>query len=177
MTYNYISNCLLFKRRKILLMPVEIGKVVEGTVTSITSFGAFIQLSKGKTGLCHISEVADGYVKDIASHLQENQKVKVKVIGLDEKGKISLSIRKAMPSTNTNNTNNYKSTNNYNSTSGDRPKRFKKQDSPQWKKKPQERSLSFEDKLSQFLKDSDERQQDTKKYMKASRRSNGHGTK
>ncbi|MCT4594053.1 MAG: S1 RNA-binding domain-containing protein [Anaeromicrobium sp.] len=149
-------------------MPVEIGKVVEGTVTSITSFGAFIQLSEGKTGLCHISEVADGYVKDIASHLQENQKVKVKIIGLDEKGKISLSIRKAMPNTNSNNSN---------ATSGNRPKRFKKQDGPQWKKKPQERALSFEDKLSQFLKDSDEKQQSMKKSMKSSRRSNGHGAK
>ncbi|PAB57630.1 S1 RNA-binding domain-containing protein [Anaeromicrobium sediminis] len=149
-------------------MPVEIGKVVEGTVTSITSFGAFIQLSEGKTGLCHISEVADGYVKDIASHLQENQKVKVKIIGLDEKGKISLSIRKAMPKTNNANAN---------AASGNRPKRFKKQDGPQWKKKPQERGLSFEDKLSQFLKDSDERQQHSKKSMKASRRSNGHGAK
>ena len=58
-------------------MLVEVGSVVEGKVTGITSFGAFIQLPEGKTGLVHISEIAEEYVKDIKSHLSENQNVKV----------------------------------------------------------------------------------------------------
>jgi len=74
-------------------MLVEVGKIVEGRVSGITSFGAFVELSNGQTGLVHISEVADEYVKDIKSHLKENQTVKVKIISVDKNGKISLSIR------------------------------------------------------------------------------------
>lgn len=167
-------------------MPVEIGKVVEGTVTSITSFGAFIQLSEGKTGLCHISEVADGYVKDISSHLQENQKVKVKIIGLDEKGKISLSIRKAMPKSEetkkdtrfrNDRSDNKRDFGNKREFNNSKNRRFKKDDNPRWKKKAEEKEPSFEDKLSQFLKDSDDRQQSMKKSMKSSRRSNGYSSR
>lgn len=76
---------------------VEIGNIVDGVVTGITNFGAFIQLPDGKTGLCHISEIADNYVKSVSDHLKESQQVKVKVISLDEKGKVSLSIRQAEP--------------------------------------------------------------------------------
>lgn len=75
---------------------VEIGKIVDGIVTGITNFGAFVQLSDGKTGLCHISEIADSYVKSVADHLTEAQPVKVKIISVDEKGKVSLSIRQAV---------------------------------------------------------------------------------
>lgn len=81
-------------------MSVEIGKVIEGTVTGITNFGAFIELPGGKTGLCHISEVSNDYVKDVKDFLKENQKVKVKVTKVDDKGKISLSIRQASESPN-----------------------------------------------------------------------------
>ena len=61
-------------------MPIEEGKVVEGTVSGITSFGAFIQLPEGKVGLVHISEIADTYVKDIKNYIKEKDKVKVKVV-------------------------------------------------------------------------------------------------
>ena len=77
-------------------MEVEVGKIVEGRVTGITNFGAFIQLPNGRTGLVHISEVALDYVKDIRDHLKADDVVKVKVISIDEKGKISLSIKKAI---------------------------------------------------------------------------------
>lgn len=77
-------------------MQLEVGKTVEGKVTGITNFGAFIQLEGGKTGLVHISEVAINFVKDIRDHLKENDSVKVKVLSIDEKGKISLSIKKAL---------------------------------------------------------------------------------
>lgn len=76
-------------------MPVTVGQIVEGTVSSITSFGAFLEFPDGQTGMVHISEVADTYVKDINDYLNPNDKVKVKVISIDNSGKISLSIRKA----------------------------------------------------------------------------------
>ncbi|MCK9223000.1 MAG: S1 RNA-binding domain-containing protein [Limnochordia bacterium] len=74
-------------------MAIEVGSVVEGKVTGITNFGAFVELGNGKTGLIHISEVADAYVKDIKDFLQEEQVVKVKVINV-ENGKIGLSLRR-----------------------------------------------------------------------------------
>ena len=76
-------------------MQLEVGMTAEGKITGITNFGAFVQLENGKTGLVHISEVALTYVKDIAEHLKENDAVKVKVLSIDERGKISLSIKKA----------------------------------------------------------------------------------
>lgn len=76
-------------------MSVEVGQIIEGTVTGITHFGAFVELSDGRTGLVHISEVADIYVKDINEHLQRQEKVKVKVLSMDTGGKIGLSIKQA----------------------------------------------------------------------------------
>ncbi len=78
-------------------MALEVGQIVEGKVTGITNFGAFIELPTGQTGLVHISEVADEYVKDVNQFLKTNDLVKVKVLNLD-KGKIGLSIRQAQPS-------------------------------------------------------------------------------
>lgn len=77
-------------------MTLKSGNILEGTVVNITNFGAFVEVD-GKTGLVHISEVSDSYVKDIKDYLKENDKVKVKVISVDEKGKISLSIKQAEP--------------------------------------------------------------------------------
>ncbi|OQB14070.1 MAG: General stress protein 13 [Firmicutes bacterium ADurb.Bin193] len=77
-------------------MEVEVGKIIEGRVTGITNFGAFVQLPDGKTGLVHISEIDLAYVKDINDHLKANDVVKVKVISVDDKGKVSLSIKQAM---------------------------------------------------------------------------------
>ena len=65
-------------------MSIEVGSVVEGVVSGITNFGAFIELPEGKTGLVHISEVADVYVKDVHDFLAEKDKVKVKVLTIDE---------------------------------------------------------------------------------------------
>ncbi len=72
------------------------GSVLEGKVTGITKFGAFVSLPEGKSGLVHISEIAYSYVNDVKDHLKEGQEVKVKVIGIDENGRINLSIKKAM---------------------------------------------------------------------------------
>ena len=77
-------------------MEFGVGSVLEGKVTGITKFGAFVSLPEGKSGLVHISEIAYSYVNDVKDHLKEGQEVKVKVIGIDETGRINLSIKKAM---------------------------------------------------------------------------------
>ena len=74
-------------------MELTVGAVLEGKVKSITNFGAFIALPENKTGLVHISEVANAYVSDVRQHLTEGQDVKVMVIGA-EAGKINLSIKR-----------------------------------------------------------------------------------
>ncbi len=66
-------------------------------MTGIAKFGAFVALSEGKSGLVHISEISTGFVTDINEHLKVGDEVKVKVVSIDEKGRINLSIRQAMP--------------------------------------------------------------------------------
>ena len=75
-------------------MQLEIGKIYTGKVKGITQYGAFVDIDGGGTGMVHISEVSNTYVNDIHDHLTENQEVKVKVIGINEAGKVSLSIKK-----------------------------------------------------------------------------------
>ena len=111
-------------------MSIEVGSEVEGKVTGITNFGAFVELPGGDTGLIHISEVADTYVKDINNYLSEDEEVKVKVINVDNDGKIGLSIKQL-----------------------DDPQ-DRKENAPQ---------MSFEERMDQFLEQSNERQQDLKK--------------
>ena len=133
-------------------MPIEEGKVIEGVVSSITSFGAFIQLPEGKTGLVHISEIADTYVKDIKNFIREKETVRVKVLTVEKNGKINLSIKQAKevkPLTR-------------------KPLEI---DWAQETKKTQ--GVNFEDKLSKFLKDSDEKLQQLKKSTD-SKRSGGY---
>lgn len=77
-------------------MEFGVGSILEGKVTGITKFGAFVSLPEGKSGLVHISEIAYSYVNDVKDHLKEGQEVKVKVIGIDENDRINLSIKKAM---------------------------------------------------------------------------------
>ena len=76
-------------------MQVEVGAVVEGTVTGITKFGAFVSLPDGKSGLVHISEIANTYVSDVNEFLKLGDKVKVRVLAVTPDGKINLSIKKA----------------------------------------------------------------------------------
>jgi S1 RNA binding domain protein len=77
-----------------LVMDLAVGAIVEGKVTGITKFGAFVSLAGGKTGMVHISEIAHAYVSDISEYLSVGQEVKVKVIAIDPAGKINLSIKK-----------------------------------------------------------------------------------
>ena len=77
-------------------MELTVGAILEGKVKTITNFGAFVAMPENKTGMVHISEVANAYVSDIRAHLTEGQDVKVVVIGL-ENGKINLSIKRLQP--------------------------------------------------------------------------------
>ncbi len=136
-------------------MNFEVGMIVEGKVTGITKFGAFVDLEGGKTGMVHISEVASTYVNDIKEHLTEGQTVKVKILSISEEGKISLSIKKALPQQNRQ------------SGRQDRGKPQRQQagkqpffDGQQSKKKE---SSSFEDMLSRFKQASDEKMSDLKR--------------
>lgn len=127
-------------------MALEVGQIVEGKVTGITHFGAFIELSTGQTGLVHISEVADEYVRDVNDYLKQNDLVKVKILNM-ENGRVGLSIRQAQPG----------------SGSGRGPARGR------------QNRQSFEDKLARFMKDSDERQSDIRKSTDAKRGGRGGG--
>ncbi|WP_315117251.1 S1 domain-containing RNA-binding protein [uncultured Clostridium sp.] len=121
-------------------MTLKAGNILEGTVVNITGFGAFVEI-EGKTGLVHISEVSDSYVKDIRSFLKEKDKVKVKVISVDDNGKISLSIKQAMPQ-----------------------QRSVRPIEIDWNKEKEKQSpKDFEDRMLKFLKESEERLQDIKK--------------
>ena len=76
-------------------MALEVGSIVEGRITGITKFGAFVALPEGKSGLVHISEIANTFVSDVHEHVQMGQTVKVRVLNVTEEGKINLSIKRA----------------------------------------------------------------------------------
>ena len=77
-------------------MQAELGAIIEGKVTGITKFGAFVTMPDGTSGLVHISEIANTYVNDINEYLTVGQQVRVKVVGITPEGKINLSIKKAV---------------------------------------------------------------------------------
>ena len=146
-------------------MELTVGAILEGKVKSITNFGAFIALPENKTGMVHISEVANAYVSDIRQHLTEGQDVKVVVIG-NENGKINLSIKRLEPKPQREN--NAPRPNNFRG--GDRPPRreggnFQNQDRPQQPRPqrsapvppaaPKTADQLFEEKLKAFMSESD----------------------
>ncbi|UOF91826.1 S1 domain-containing RNA-binding protein [Fodinisporobacter ferrooxydans] len=132
-------------------MSIELGSKLEGKVTGITNFGAFVLLPSGVTGLVHISEIADTYVKNIHEHLKVNDPVTVKVINVDKDGKIGLSIRQALPQFENAATNR----------EHHRPHREPRERSNRSSKSASK--VTFDDKLSRFLKDSEERLQALKR--------------
>lgn len=77
-------------------MQVEVGEVLEGKVTGVKKFGAFVRLPNGSTGMVHISEVSNEYIKELADVLNEGQQVKVKVLSISPEGKVALSIKQTM---------------------------------------------------------------------------------
>ena len=79
------------------LTQIEVGAILDGTVSSIAKFGAFVNLPERRSGLVHISEIASEYVADVNDFLQVGQTVKVKVLAITPEGKINLSIKRAQP--------------------------------------------------------------------------------
>ena len=152
-------------------MSIEAGSVVEGVVSGITNFGAFIELPEGKTGLVHISEVADVYVKDVHDFLKEKDKVKVKILTIDEKGKIGLSIKQAQEKKPEERSEAPRPAANNSSfrtpRAGRGPRDFRKPN------RFNNSTASFEDKLSRFLKDSDERLTDLRRKTDSKRGGRG----
>jgi len=122
-------------------MSIEVGSKLQGKVTGITNFGAFVELPGGSTGLVHISEVADNYVKDINDHLKVGDQVEVKVINVEKDGKIGLSIKKAKS----------------------RPKQRNDYRSKE----------SFEQKMSKFLKESEDRLASLRRHTESRRGGRG----
>jgi S1 RNA binding domain protein len=133
-------------------MSIEVGSKVQGKVTGITNFGAFVELPGGSTGLVHISEVADNYVKDINEHLKVGDQVEVKVINVEKDGKIGLSIKKAKEN------------------HQERPRKNNPRNNNRTDTRPKE---NFEQKMNRFLKDSEERLSTLKRATESKRGGRG----
>ena len=149
---------------------LNVGDIVEGKVTGLTNFGAFVKLTSGDVGMVHISEVASSYVKDIKEHLSEGQDVKAKVLAVNEAGKISLSIKQAEPKpVETREKREFKGEKNFEK----KPAKPRKSNPPVWQGSRQDdKPQSFEDMMAKFKQTSDERQAGMKKPAE-SRRSGG----
>lgn len=136
-------------------MQLEVGSILTGKVTSITKFGAFIDLGEKKTGMVHISEISSTYVNEIRDHLTEGQEVKVKVLNIGEDGKISLSIKRAV----------------------DNPPAPRQQRSAprggrnsfEFGSPRKNENMSFEDMISKFKQSSDEKMYDLKRSVESKR--------
>lgn len=143
---------------------VEVGAILEGKVTGLTNFGAFVTLPGNVTGMVHISEVSTSYVSDIHDFLQEGQTVKVKVMDVTEQGKVSLSIKKTLPPPE--------------HPQGERPPRRNGQQNRRnsapnvWKGNDSRREepQSFEDMMARFKQVSDEKISDLKRANDGGRR-------
>ncbi|GAA6823816.1 RNA-binding protein S1 [Staphylococcus sp. 18_1_E_LY] len=129
-------------------MSIEVGNKLKGKVTGIKKFGAFVELPEGKSGLVHISEVADNYVENVEDHLSVGDEVEVKVLTIADDGKISLSIKKAK----------------------DQPR--KPQNKPSHKQ-AQAKPEDFEKKLNNFLKDSEDKLTSIKRQTESRRGGRG----
>ena len=146
-------------------MEFTVGAILEGKVKSITNFGAFIALPENKTGLVHISEVANTFVSDIRQHLTEGQDVKVMVINADN-GKINLSIKRleARPQRENAPRNNFRrdggSQNQGQTPNQNRPSRPVPAPPPE----PKTADQLFEEKLKQFMSESDSKISSIRQY-------------
>ncbi len=138
-------------------MSIEVGSKVEGKITGITHFGAFVELPGGSTGLVHISEVADNYVKDINEHLKVGDQALVRVLNVEKDGKIGLSIRKAKDQPPAQSHSNQRPRGGGNRQTEFRPKE------------------NFEQKMNRFLKDSEDRLSSLKRSTESKR--GGRGSK
>lgn len=143
---------------------VSVGNVIEGKVISVMPFGAFVDLGNKQSGLVHISEISSSYVKDINDHVKKGDVIKVKVIKIDDSGRISLSAKQAEE--------HKKQKNVKEQVRDSKPVRPINID---WGVKESD-NLSFEDKLSKFKQDSDEKIQALRRNAD-SKRSGGYSRK
>lgn len=143
-------------------MSIEVDSKLQGKVTGITNFGAFVELPNGSTGLVHISEVADSYVKDINEHLKVGDAVEVKVMNVGDDGKIGLSIRRAKPES--------ERPQQRPRPSGGRPGGGGNRSGG---RPSQNRPENFEQKMARFMKDSEERLSTLKRATESKRGGRG----
>lgn len=145
-------------------MELTVGAVLEGKVKSITNFGAFIALPDNKTGMVHISEIANAYVSDIRQHLTEGQDVKVMVIAVDPAGKINLSMKRLEPKPQANNNRSGGSfrregsqnqNQNQNRSQNARPAQERRNAAPVPPPAPKSADQLFEERLKAFMSESD----------------------
>lgn len=124
-------------------MQLEIGKIYDGKVKGIAQYGAFVEIEGAGTGMVHISEIANSFVKDVKDYLTENQSVKVKVLSIGEDGKIGLSIKKAAD----------------NAEEMPKPAKRPERKPNVWepKKKPPVTELGFEEMMARFKQNSEEK--------------------
>lgn len=145
-------------------MQVTVGSILEGKVAKVTNYGAFVDLEGGGSGMIHISEVANTYVKDINAYLKVGEAVKVKVIGITPENKISLSIKETMEKAPAEGEQDGR---------GDRPQRRpQSQGRPQTAPRSYNRPPaipstgdSFEDMLNRYKRASDDKMSDLKKVL------------
>ena len=135
-------------------MDVTVGAILDGKVTGIMKFGAFVSLPGGRSGLVHITEIAYTYVNQVSDHLQVGQEVKVKVIGIDDAGRINLSIKKAQDPP----------------PQQDRRRSSAPPPAPRTGDRRNAAPPSFEDKLKQFMADSDSRMSGVRQYSENKKR-------
>ena len=154
-------------------MEFGVGSILDGKVTGITKFGAFVALPEGKSGLVHISEIAYSYVNQVSDHLKEGQEVKVKVIGIDQAGRINLSIKQTQPRAprppmhggGPRPSGGQRPPMH----SGPRPAGGRPQSRPAPQPAQPAAEPSFEDKLKQFMSVSDSKQSELNRYMSGKR--------
>ncbi len=146
-------------------MQLQVGEIVEGKVTGVKKFGAFVLMENGSTGMVHISEVSNSYIQELADVLSEGQQVKVKVVNVAPDGKIALSMKKAMDVA--------PASSKRPSERAERPSRPTRADSGRvWQPKPssqQGSGMSFEDMMSRFKSQSEERISDLRRVTEARR--------
>ncbi len=142
-------------------MQYEVGKIVDGVVTGITKYGAFVDIGDGQTGLVHISEISTQYVNDVSEHLQNGQAVKVKILGTNDRGRLNLSIRKALPAEPK--SERQRSSDRTNANRGASAPRHDSRSRRDREESASSRPAGFEDMLSKFMHSSDEKLSDMRK--------------
>ena len=147
-------------------MEFGVGSILDGKVTGITKFGAFVALPEGKSGLVHISEIAYSYVNEVSEHLKEGQEVKVKVIGIDQANRINLSIKQVSPppqrSPRPAGGNQQRPNNNNNG--GGRPAQNNSSRPMGYVRQAPKEPTDFEDRLKQFMQSSDSKLSELRYY-------------